>query len=270
MSTTIRIADSMIGECVARQGGYEEVERNNKWALIANALGMRKDLAEKVKQRYEDMLRHSAEMDEKEEEDEDEEYEVDEILDSRIDAKGNVEYLVKWKFDGDGLEDESDMRDSTTWEPREHLACPELLEKFEEEKVAKKGKKFKSDAMDAEQQQQPLPTSAAIGHAEEAAASATADDTLRKRKAPDEREANGHFDSSSSSSSSKVANGMGGEAGSYSRVLRMCKPKPGKPLLFEVELADGGTCMIPNSKLRSEAPLLLCDFYEGRISFSAT
>ena len=58
-----------IGEAVARQGGYEEVERSAKWASIANALGMRKDQADKVKARYEDMLRYSAELDVHEDED---------------------------------------------------------------------------------------------------------------------------------------------------------------------------------------------------------
>ena len=112
MTTKIVAKDEHIAEAVARQGGYEEVERNNKWAQIANSLGLRKDLHEKVKARYEDMLRHSAELDEREEQDEDEEYEVDTILDSRIDKDGNVEYLVKWKFEDDGEGDGGDDEDN--------------------------------------------------------------------------------------------------------------------------------------------------------------
>ena len=115
--------DSLIVEAVARHGGYEEVERLDKWAALVNALGARKDLAKQVKERYEDLLRQSAEQDELEDEME-EDYEVDEILDSRETSAG-VEYLVKWKGDDD--DDDSNQ----TWEPSANLSCPDLLEQFE-------------------------------------------------------------------------------------------------------------------------------------------
>ena len=141
MATKIVVRDELIGEAVARQGGYEAVENNKKWEAIANGLGLPKLKAEGVKRRYEDMLRMSAELDEVEEEDEDEEFEVETILDSRTDEKGNVQYLVKWKMvdDGkdDGKGDEAD-EENTTWEPREHLACPELLQQFEDERKKRK------------------------------------------------------------------------------------------------------------------------------------
>jgi len=53
----------------------------------------------------------------------DEEYEVESIVSKRI-KKGKVEYLVKWK----GWENPDD----NTWEPVEHLECPELIEAYEE------------------------------------------------------------------------------------------------------------------------------------------
>ena len=93
----IAVPDLLIAEAVARHGGYEEVERSDRWRTLANALGLRKELGESVKHRYEDMLRISAEMDEHEDDEEDEEFEVEMILDSRTDDRGNVEYLVKWK-----------------------------------------------------------------------------------------------------------------------------------------------------------------------------
>ena len=143
----IPVRDELIGEAVARQGGYEAVEQSKKWEAIANGLGLAKSLGEGLKKRYEDMLRTSAELDEVE--DEDEEFEVEAILDSRTDERGNVQYLVKWKFEDDGEEgDDADEKDNTTWEPRDNLACPELLERFDEEKRAKEKKK---------QKQQPLP-----------------------------------------------------------------------------------------------------------------
>ena len=138
----ITVTDESIGEIVARQGGYEMIERDGAltWEKIANSLGLSKTLGPQVKARYEDMLRTSAQQDEHEDEDEDEEYEVEDILDSRTDDKGNVEYLVKWKEAGDdGDGDGGDDDDNTTWEPRENLACPDLLKKFEEgrEKLAR-------------------------------------------------------------------------------------------------------------------------------------
>ena len=262
----MQVSDALLGECVARQGGYEEVERHFKWVHIANGLGMRKDMAEKLKQRYEDMLRQSAEMDANEDEDEDEEYEVEQILDSRTDAKGNIEYLVKWKFDGED-DDGGDLRDSTTWEPREHLACPELLEAFE---AAKKQKKQppKGDAAAAaaataaaEPPQEPPQSNGAQAAA--AAAEEGAEDAGRKRKHADAEEAaNGD-----GRVAGGTADGGSGKYGLYEKILRTCKPKLGKPLLFEVLMSDQQVVMLPNSKLRAEAPLMLCDFYEARLQF---
>ena len=76
------LQDAMIVEAVGRNGGYEEIERTGKWGAIANALGVRKERAEELKNRYEDLLRYSAQQDQ-EEDDNEEDYEVEEILDSK-------------------------------------------------------------------------------------------------------------------------------------------------------------------------------------------
>eukprot|EP00111_Clytia_hemisphaerica_P002878 TCONS_00008137-protein len=62
---------------------------------------------------------------------EEEFYEVDKIIDSKIDeATGRYRYLIRWK----GFSPEYD-----TWEPKENLSlCLDLLEKFKEDKKEKK------------------------------------------------------------------------------------------------------------------------------------
>ena len=61
LTPRINVRDDLLGEAVARQGGYESVEHQKKWAAIASRLGMPKSMAEAIKRRYEDMLRTSTE-----------------------------------------------------------------------------------------------------------------------------------------------------------------------------------------------------------------
>ena len=243
MSAKIGLRDEIIGEAVARQGGYEAVEQGKKWEQIANGLGIQKSKADDLKRRYEDMLRTSAELDEVE--DEDEEFEVEAILDSRTDERGNVQYLVKWKFEDDGEEGEEDAADDmrgTTWEPRENLACPEMLEKFEEERKKRK---------------------------QQAAAAAAEGDAAAAGTAGAEGAANGGGSSSlhGDESARKRARTDGASSEPFVKILRACKPQENKPLIFEVQLVDGSTTLMPNVRLRRECPLLLVDFYETRMAF---
>ncbi|XP_037913515.1 uncharacterized protein LOC119653088 isoform X3 [Hermetia illucens] len=46
---------------------------------------------------------------------------VEKILDKRITAAGKIEYLLKWEGE------------QNTWEPEEHLSCPNLISQFEVE-----------------------------------------------------------------------------------------------------------------------------------------
>ena len=286
----IPVRDELIGEAVARQGGYEAVEHNKKWEAIANGLGLAKALGEGVKKRYEDMLRTSAELDEVE--DEDDEFEVEAILDSRTDEKGNVQYLVKWKFEDDGEEGDDAADDAmvnTTWEPRENLACPELLEKFDTEKKARGAKKQQQQTPaegDAMAVDAPADASGAGGGAAAEAAPAAAE-TAPAAAAPSGDDASAAEGSAAAGGSStgaadgdgpapkrlkSGAGAMGGAASSsvYSKVNRACKPVEGKPLIFEVTLHDGSNTLVPGTKLRRDAPSLLLDFYESRMAFPAS
>lgn len=60
----------------------------------------------------------------------DEEYVVEKIVGKKVD-RGTTLYLLKWK----GYND-----DENTWEPRDNLDCPELIEAYEEEEKEKKRK----------------------------------------------------------------------------------------------------------------------------------
>ncbi|KAG6462713.1 chromobox protein homolog 3 [Manduca sexta] len=62
-----------------------------------------------------------------------EEYEVEKIVDSKK-IKGKLHYLIRWK---------GYSADSDTWEPENTLSCPELINKFNEEKENSKNKESK-------------------------------------------------------------------------------------------------------------------------------
>ncbi|CAH0584312.1 unnamed protein product [Chrysodeixis includens] len=64
-----------------------------------------------------------------------EEYEVLKIVDSKR-IKGKLHYLIRWK---------GYSADSDTWEPENTVSCPELINKYNDEKENSKNKELKSD-----------------------------------------------------------------------------------------------------------------------------
>ena len=51
-SVTATITDPHIAEAVSRQCGYEVVEQEDKWGVIAGALGKKKSHGPMIKQRH--------------------------------------------------------------------------------------------------------------------------------------------------------------------------------------------------------------------------
>ncbi|XP_075979187.1 chromobox protein homolog 3-like [Anticarsia gemmatalis] len=64
-----------------------------------------------------------------------EEYEVERIIDSKR-IKGKLHYLIRWK---------GYSADSDTWEPENTLSCPDLINKFNDEKENSKNKDAKPE-----------------------------------------------------------------------------------------------------------------------------
>uniref|UniRef100_A0A1B6KKA2 Chromo domain-containing protein n=1 Tax=Graphocephala atropunctata TaxID=36148 RepID=A0A1B6KKA2_9HEMI len=65
--------------------------------------------------------KHSEEDDDDDDDDDDGAYEVEKILEVHTRKNGSREFLIRWK----GYRPSDD-----TWEPEEHLDCPDLIEKF--------------------------------------------------------------------------------------------------------------------------------------------
>mmetsp|Transcript_13468 Transcript_13468/g.28574 ORF Transcript_13468/g.28574 Transcript_13468/m.28574 type:complete len:241 (+) Transcript_13468:293-1015(+) len=233
------LSDALICEVVARNGGYEEVDTNSKWPQIAGALGFSKSEASRIKERYEDLLKYTAELEEVEEaEAEGQNYEVEGIVASRVGAHGRTEYLVKWKgFEGDDVGAEA-----MTWEPRSHLGgAQDAVRLFEQQQNGARQHGAQGGAHGGAHD-------GAHAHAH-AHAHGGGDRAARKREPDDADQL------------------LPAPPSSWRRVTKMkrVEAEAVAPTMFYVEIDDGAEVELTNSQLRDEAPLLLVDFYEARL-----
>ncbi|CAH0729779.1 unnamed protein product, partial [Brenthis ino] len=105
-----------------KSGGQSE--KNDSDDLLPES-DVSKDTPKKGKAKNKAKKKKSDKSDNKKDaEEEEEEYEVDKIIDSKR-IKGKIHYLIRWK---------GYSADSDTWEPHNTLSCPDLIQKFNEEK----------------------------------------------------------------------------------------------------------------------------------------
>uniref|UniRef100_U5EY97 Heterochromatin protein 1 n=1 Tax=Corethrella appendiculata TaxID=1370023 RepID=U5EY97_9DIPT len=178
---------------------------------------------------------------------EEEEYVVEKIVDRRV-KNGKIEYYLKWK----GYDNSSN-----TWEPKDHLDCPDLIKEFENnrEKLAKESKTKEKDNK-----------------------SSKAKPGSKKRKdsdRSDDEEDAGDSDGEKSSTSKarKSKNGIdeddedanGFEKG-YVPEKILGATEVNKELLFLIQWKDKNKAQLVKSKeARKHCPQLIIDFYEERL-----
>ncbi|XP_026325309.1 chromobox protein homolog 3-like isoform X2 [Hyposmocoma kahamanoa] len=111
-------------------GGYDKSDDET----LNSKSSSKKSKGKKGRKRKADKKEKKHREEDNDEDGTEEEYEVEKVIDSKK-IKGKLHYLIRWK----GYTAESD-----TWEPENTLSCPELINKFIDEKENSKTKESKS------------------------------------------------------------------------------------------------------------------------------
>jgi len=170
-------------------------------------------------------------VEEVEEEEEEEEYEVEKIMDKRVN-KGEVQYLIKWK----GFKD-----DDNTWEPKANLDCPKIISEFEKEYEKKSDNKKRKNSSTSEKPQKVLKKSK--GSSDKNGKSGGGSDN-------DEKEATG------------FARGLDPE-----RIVGASESDNGLIFLMKWKNSNESD-LVPSKEANIKCPQIVIKFYEERLSWA--
>ncbi|KAN0033721.1 hypothetical protein ACTFIV_000185 [Dictyostelium citrinum] len=208
------------------------------------------------------------EEEEEEEEVEDDVFEVEKILDKRV-QHGRIQYSIRWK----GFSSDYD-----TWEDEDNVAgCPELVKEFESSRVQekKKSRKRKNVIVDEDSITADISSSSTS-----ASASTTTNTSSSSSPSNNGTSTSYKIKDSTTTNEEKIKNdyikngvpyieGIGFENGDCLEEILGCKPFGESNLLYFYVKWRGQEKLswVPNESIKHKEPLQLIEFYENRLKF---